>query len=158
MSLIILKNNIESLLLFLCFFVPLSIITLILIFVHYNRYLKYSNGIYKNRHHHLIFKCSLSKEEIIDKLYTNEIDDTLYYEFWEKEGEYFFNVKGVKRFFVNGNMSVVFKIEFVEKNGIYIVIHLGYGFLYFYSVGTDAELYEFMVKKLGCIPKEKVEE
>lgn len=106
----------------------------------------------------MVFKSNLSKREIIDKLFTNEKEDTLYYDFWEKDGEYFLKVKGVKRFLMNGITCVTFKIKFAGENDNYIVIPLGNGFHYLLSSGTDAELYEFMVKKLGCIPKERVEE
>ena len=51
--------------------------------------MKYSNGTYKNAGQNLIFKTELSQNEIIRKLETHDAKDTLDYDFYEKNGEWF---------------------------------------------------------------------
>lgn len=91
-----------SILLFYIFFCVLAISSIWIIVMRWKRYMKYSNGTYKNAGQNLIFKTELSQNEIIRKLETHDAKDTLDYDFYEKNGEYFLKVKGVKRLVCNG--------------------------------------------------------
>ena len=84
------------------------------------------------------------------------IRDTLDYDFYEKNGEYFLKVKGVKRLVFNGILTADFKVDFLENAQRYIIVHQGNNFQMLYSSGYEAEIFEFMVKKLNCIPQEKI--
>ena len=118
--------------------------------------MKYYNGTYKNAGQNLIFKTELSQNEIIRKLETHDAKDTLDYDFYEKNGEYFLKVKGVKRLVFNGILTADFKVDFLENAQRYIIVHQGNNFQMLYSSGYEAEIFEFMVKKLNCIPQEKI--
>ena len=118
--------------------------------------MKYSNGTYKNAGQNLIFKTELSQNEIIRKLETHDAKDTLDYDFYEKNGEYFLRVKGIKRFPCSGILSAVFRVEFLENKKKYIIIRQHNNFQILYSSGYEAEIFEFMVKKLNCIPQESI--
>ncbi len=104
----------------------------------------------------MIFKTELSQNEIIQKLETHDIKDTLDYDFYEKKGEYFLKVKGVKRLVFNGILTADFKVDFFENTQKYIIIHVCNDFQTLYLSGYEAEIFEFMVKKLNCIPQESI--
>ena len=142
--------------LLICFFFLLMIISICLIIKRWNRYSTFSNGTYKNAGQNLIFKTELSQNEIIRKLETHDAKDTLDYDFYEKNGEYFLKVKGVKRLVFNGILTADFKVDFLENAQRYIIVHQGNNFQMLYSSGYEAEIFEFMVKKLNCIPQEKI--
>lgn len=78
------------------------------------------------------------------------------YDFYEKKGEYFLKVKGVKRLGFNGILTADFKVDFFENTQKYIIIHVCNDFQTLYSSGYEAEIFEFMVKKLNCIPQESI--
>lgn len=102
--------------LFYIFFCVLAISSIWIIVMRWKRYMKYSNGTYKNAGQNLIFKTELSQNEIIRKLETHDAKDTLDYDFYEKNGEYFLKVKGVKRLVFNGILTADFKVDFLEKH------------------------------------------
>lgn len=70
--------------LFYIFFCVLAISSIWIIVMRWKRYMKYSNGTYKNAGQNLIFKTELSQNEIIRKLETHDAKDTLDYDFYEK--------------------------------------------------------------------------
>ena len=78
------------------------------------------------------------------------------YDFYEKNGEYFLKVKGVKRLVFNGILTADFKVDFLENAQRYIIVHQSNNFQMLYSSGYEAEIFEFMVKKLNSIPQEKI--
>ena len=118
--------------------------------------MKYSNGTYKNAGQDLIFQTEMSQDEIIRKLEKHEINDTLDYDFFEQNHEYFLGVKGIKRFPCSGILSAVFRVEFLGNKKKYIIIRQHNNFQILYSSGYEAEIFEFMVKKLNCIPQESI--
>ena len=142
--------------LFYIFFCVLAISSIWIIVMRWKRYMKYSNGTYKNAGQNLIFKTELSQNEIIRKLETHDAKDTLDYDFYEKNGEYFLKVKGVKRLVFNGILTADFKVDFLENAQRYIIVHQSNNFQMLYSSGYEAEIFEFMVKKLNCIPQERI--
>ena len=150
------RDNMYSIQLFYIFFCVLAISSIWIIVMRWKRYMKYSNGTYKNAGQNLIFKTELSQNEIIRKLETHDAKDTLDYDFYEKNGEYFLKVKGVKRLVFNGILTADFKVDFLENAQRYIIVHQGNNFQMLYSSGYEAEIFEFMVKKLNCIPQEKI--
>ena len=81
------------------------------------------------------------------------MDDTLEYEFFEKAGEYFLKIKGVRRMYFNGVLTSVFRVDFIENSQYCIIIQLCNNLQGLYSAGYEAELFEFMVKKINCIPQ-----
>ena len=83
--------------------------------MRWKRYMKYSNGTYKNAGQDLIFQTEMPQDEIIRKLEKHEINDTLDYDFFEQNHEYFLRVKGIKRFPCSGILSAVFRVEFLEN-------------------------------------------
>lgn len=86
----------------------------------------------------------------------HEIDDTLDYDFYEENNEYFLRVKGIKRFLFSGILTAVFRVDFLENKKKYIIIRQHNNFQILYSSGYEAEIFEFMVKKLNCIPQESI--
>ena len=76
----------------------------------------------------------------------------------EKNNEYFLEVKGIKRLFFNGILTATFKVEFWGNTQKYIIIHRCNNFQLLYSSGYEAEIFEFMVKKLNCVPQKSVKE
>lgn len=148
--------NMNSTPVFYVFFGILAISSIWIIVARWKRYMKYSNGTYRNAGQNLIFKTELSQNEIIQKLETHDIKDTLDYDFYEKKGEYFLKVKGVKRLVFNGILTADFKVDFFENTQKYIIIHVCNDFQTLYSSGYEAEIFEFMVKKLNCIPQESI--
>ena len=89
----------NSTLMFYMFFCILLIGSVIVIIMRWKRYMKYSNGTYINAGQNLIFKTEMSQSEIIQQLKTHNANDTLEYDFFEKNNEYFLEVKGIKRIF-----------------------------------------------------------
>ena len=112
-----------------------------------------SNGTYQNAGQKLIFKTELSVTEVILKLQMPEIQDTLYYDFEKKNGIYFLKINGIKRMGFQGVLKGLFTVEFTEGEETYIVIHRYHSIQNLYASGYEAEIYEFMVKKLDCIPQ-----
>lgn len=78
--------------------------------------------------------------------------------FLKKNNEYFLKVKGIKRLFFNGILTSTFKVEFGGNTQKYIIIHRCNNFQLLYSSGYEAEIFEFMVKKLNCVPQKEVKE
>ena len=115
--------------------------------------MKYSNGTYQNAGQKLIFKTELSVTEVILKLQMPEIQDTLYYDFEKKNGIYFLKINGIKRMGFQGVLKGLFTVEFTEGEETYIVTHRYHSIQNLYASGYEAEIYEFMVKKLDCIPQ-----
>lgn len=109
---------------------------------------------YKNAGQKLIFEIFFSKEEAIQRLYSPAESDTLDYEFWNDNGEYYIKVKGIKRFQqMNGVLTAAFKVDFIQQNGKnYMVVDHINNMQLLYSAGYEAELFEFMTKKLNCVP------
>ena len=138
----------NSTLIFYIFFCIMLISSVIIIVTRWKRYTKYSNGTYINAGQNLIFKTEMSQSEIIRQLKTHNANDTLEYDFFEKNNEYFLEVKGIKRLFFNGILTA-------QK---YIIIHRCNNFQLLYSSGYEAEIFEFMVKKLNCVPQKSVKE
>lgn len=104
--------------LLICFFFLLMIISICIIMKRWNRYSTFSNGTYKNAGQKLIFEIFFSKEEAIQRLYSPVESDTLDYEFWNDNGTYYIKVKGIKRFQqMNGVLTAVFKVDFIQQNG-----------------------------------------
>ena len=99
------------------------------------------------------FKTELSVTEVILKLQMPEIQDTLYYDFEKKNGIYFLKINGIKRMGFQGVLKGLFTVEFTEGEETYIVIHRCHPIQNLYASGYEAEIYEFMVKKLDCIPQ-----
>lgn len=89
----------NSTLVFYIFFCILLISSVIIIVTRWKRYTKYSNGTYINAGQNLIFETEMSQSEIIRQLKTHNANDTLEYDFFEKNNEYFLKVKGIKRLF-----------------------------------------------------------
>ena len=87
---------------------------------------------------------------------SNHTDE--FYDFFEKNNEYFLKVKGIKRLFFNGILTSTFKVEFGGNTQKYIIIHRCNNFQLLYSSGYEAEIFEFMVKKLNCVPQKLVKE
>ena len=113
----------NSTLIFYIFFCIMLISSVIIIVTRWKRYTKYSNGTYINAGQNLIFKTEMSQSEIIRQLKTHNANDTLEYDFFEKNNEYFLEVKGIKRLFFNGILTATFKVEFWGKTQKYINIH-----------------------------------
>ena len=141
---------------FYIFFCIWAVCCVLIIVMRWKRYVKYSNGTYKNVGQDLIFRTELSRDEIVRKLKVHDVNDTLDYDFYEKSGEYFIKVKGVKRLAFNGILTADFKVDFFENTQKYIIIHQCNNFQMLYSSGYEAEIFEFMVKKLNCIPQKSV--
>lgn len=76
------------------------------------------------------------------------------YEFWNDNGEYYIKVIGIKRFQqMNGVLTAAFKVDFIQQNGKnYMVVDHINNMQLLYSAGYEAELFEFMTKKLNCVP------
>ena len=106
--------------------------------------MKYSNGTYKNAGQDLIFQTEMPQDEIIRKLEKHEINDTLDYDFQQEKQ------------FSYEKVSAVFRVEFLENKKKYIIIRQHNNFQILYSSGYEAEIFEFMVKKLNCIPQESI--
>ncbi len=138
---------------FYVFFVFLTVGAVWCIMRRWKRYMKYSNGTYQNAGQKLIFKTDLSVTEVILKLQMPEIQDTLYYDFEKKNGIYFLKINGIKRMGFQGVLKGLFTVEFTEGEETYIVIHRYHPIQNLYASGYEAEIYEFMVKKLDCIPQ-----
>ena len=138
---------------FYVFFVFLKVGAVWSIMRRWKRYMKYSNGTYQNAGQKLIFKTELSVTEVILKLQMPEIQDTLYYDFEKKNGIYFLKINGIKRMGFQGVLKGLFTVEFTEGEETYIVIHRYHSIQNLYASGYEAEIYEFMVKKLDCIPQ-----
>ena len=138
---------------FYVFFVFLTVGAVLIIMRRWKRYMKYSNGTYQNAGQKLIFKTELSVTEVILKLQMPEIQDTLYYDFEKKNGIYFLKINGIKRMGFQGVLKGLFTVEFTEGEETYIVIHRYHPIQNLYASGYEAEIYEFMVKKLDCIPQ-----
>lgn len=140
--------------LLICLFFLLMIISIYLIMKRWNRYSTFSNGTYKNGGQKLIFELFFSKEEVIQRLYSPNESDTLDYEFWNDSGEYYIKVKGIKRFYqMNGVLTATFKVDFMQQYGKnYMVVDHINNMQLLYSAGYEAELFEFMTKKLNCVP------
>ncbi len=138
---------------FYVFFVFLTVGAIWFIMRRWKRYMKYSNGTYQNAGQKLIFKTELSVTEVILKLQVPEIQDTLYYDFKKKDGIYFLKINGIKRMGFQGVLKGLFTVEFTEGEETYIVIHRYHPIQNLYASGYEAEIYEFMVKKLDCIPQ-----
>lgn len=138
---------------FYVFFVFLTVGAVWSIMMRWKRYMKYSNGTYQNAGQKLIFKTELSVTEVILKLQMPEIQDTLYYDFEKKNGIYFLKINGIKRMGFQGVLKGLFTVEFTEGEETYIVIHRYHSIQNLYASGYEAEIYEFMVKKLDCIPQ-----
>lgn len=138
---------------FYVFFVFLTVGAVWFIMRRWKRYMKYSNGTYQNAGQKLIFKTELSVTEVILKLQMPEIQDTLYYDFEKKNGIYFLKINGIKRMGFQGVLKGLFTVEFTEGEETYIVIHRYHPIQNLYASGYEAEIYEFMVKKLDCIPQ-----
>ena len=77
----------------------------------------------------------------------------LYYDFEKKNGIYFLKINGIKRMGFQGVLKGLFTVEFTEGEETYIVIHRYHPIQNLYASGYEAEIYEFMVKKLDCIPQ-----
>ena len=141
---------------FYTFFCIATVCSIMIIVMRWKRYMKYSNGTYKNAGQDLIFQTEMPQDEIIRKLEKHEINDTLDYDFFELNHEYFLRVNGIKRFPCSGILSAVFRVEFLENKKKYIIIRQHNNFQILYSSGYEAEIFEFMVKKLNCIPQESI--
>ena len=146
----------NRILVFYIFFCILAVCSVLIIVMRWKRCVKYSNGTYKNAGQDLIFRTELSRDEIVQKLKVHDVNDTLDYDFYEKSGEYFIKVKGVKRLVFNGILTTDFKVDFFENTQKYLIIHQCNNFQMLYASGYEAEIFEFMVKKLNCIPQESV--
>lgn len=138
---------------FYVFFVFLTVGAVWFIMRRWKRYMKYSNGTYQNAGQKLIFKTELSVTEVILKLQMPEIQDTLYYDFEKKNGIYFLKINGIKRMGFQGVLKGLFTVEFTEGEETYIVIHRYHPIQNLYASVYEAEIYEFMAKKLDCIPQ-----
>lgn len=140
--------------LFLCFFCVMLIMSIYFIMKRWNRYTIFSNGTYKNVGQKLIFELFFSKEEAIQRLYSPNESDTLDYEFWNDSGEYYIKVKGIKRFYqMNGVLTATFKVDFTQRDGKnYVIVDHINNMQLLYSAGYEAELFEFLTKKLNCVP------
>ena len=135
------------------FYFPLFDHFYIDIYMRWKRFMKYSRGVYQNAGQKLVFRTKLKPSEVIQKLKKYEMDDTLEYEFFEKAGEYFLKIKGVRRMYFRGVLTSVFRVDFVENSQNYIIIQQCNNLQGLYSAGYEAELFEFMVKKINCIPQ-----
>ena len=97
---------------FYIFFCILAVSSVLIIVMRWKRYVKYSNGTYENAGQDLIFRTELSQDEIVRKLKVHDVNDTLDYDFYEKSGEYFLKVKGIKRLVFNGILTADLKLTF----------------------------------------------
>lgn len=79
-------NSIPLLYILFCILVISSIWIIVM---RWKRYMKYSNGTYKNAGQDLIFKTDLSQNEVIQKLKIYDVNDTLDYDFHEIDGGIF---------------------------------------------------------------------
>lgn len=140
-------------LIFYVFFIFLTVGAVWIIMKRWKRYMKYSNGTYQNVGQKLVFKTDLPVTDVIQKLQVPEIQDTLYYDFWKKDSTYFLKINGIKRMDFQGVLKGLFTVEFTEGEETYIVIHRYHPIQNLYASGYEAEIYEFMVKKLDCIPQ-----
>ena len=61
-----------------------TVCSIMTIVMRWKRYMKYSNGTYKNAGQDLIFQTEMPQDEIIRKLEKHEINDTLDYDFLNK--------------------------------------------------------------------------
>ena len=147
-------NFIQFLILFLFF----GTVNLIFIIREHKRYKRLSNGCYKNSGQDIVFLCGIRKEEVLHKLSIQTEEDTLCYDFYSQNNRYYINVKGVKRYNRNNFLTVIFEIKFVNgKKGMYIVISLVKKWQSIYYGTYEAELYEFIINKIGAIPVENVQ-
>lgn len=69
---------------FYTFFCIATVCSIMIIVMRWTRYMKYSNGTYKNAGQDLIFQTEMPQDEIIRKLEKHEINDTLDYDFLNK--------------------------------------------------------------------------
>lgn len=142
---------------FYFFFVIMCFISLYIIWHTWHHYTLFSNGYYKNGGQDIILWCEKTETEIINKLNQKEEWDTLNYDFFEKNNVYYLRVLGIRRFQERSCFSALFKLDCIpNENGTYIVISLTKRIAILYSSAFEPEVYEFFIKKLGCIPKEKV--
>ncbi len=113
----------------------------------------YSNGYYKNGGQDVVLWCEKSEKDIISILSSKNEKDTLNYDFFMDDGIYYLKVRGIRRLQDWSCFPGLFKIQFVPgKNGVYIVSRTQT----ILPNAFEAELYEFFIKKAGCIPKKKV--
>lgn len=147
-----------SFLQFLVFFTFLCVVSLVIIFHEHNRYKRLSNGCYKNSGQDMIFLCNVPKEEVISKLSRQTKEDTLYYDFFIDNDRYYISVKGIKRYNKRDIYSGLFELKFIYgKKGIYIVISFVKRWQIIYASLYGAEMYEFIICKIGAIPVETVQ-
>ena len=127
------------------------IISICLIIKRWNRYSTFSNGTYKNAGQKLIFEIFFSKEEAIQRLYSPAESDTLDYEFWNDNGEYYIKVKGIKRFQqMNGVLTAAFKVDFIQQNGKnYMVVDHINNMQLLYSIWFLLYIYVILLKNLN---------
>lgn len=152
----VLENN--NFLLFLFFFLILCVVHITIIVRTYIRYKHFSNGCYKNSGQDIIFLCNGTKEEVIRNLILKTPEDTLYYDFLIKDNHYYINVKGTKRFSRHTILTGLFEARFVYgKKGMYIVISYIKKWQIVYAGLYGAEMYEFITRKVGGIPVERVQ-
>lgn len=59
---------------------------------------------------------------------------------------------------IKDDKSICFKVEFWGNTQKYIIIHRCNNFQLLYASGYEAEIFEFMVKKLNCVPQKEVKE
>ena len=78
---------------FYIFFCILAVCSVLIIVMRWKRYVKYSNGTYINAGQNLIFKTEMSQSEIIQQLKTHNANDTLEYDFFEKNKDLIFGEK-----------------------------------------------------------------
>lgn len=144
--------------LLLIIFLFIGILNLIFIVHENKRYTRLSNGYYKNSGQKLVFLCNITKEEALYKLSKKAKDDTLYYDFFVRDGKYYIHVKGIKKYNRQDILTVVFEIDFTYvRNSMYIVVSLDKKWQWIYAGTYEIELYEFMANKIGAIPVESVQ-
>lgn len=143
---------------FYIFFIVLSMVAIYIIFRQWKRYVLSSNGYYKNAGQDIIVWCDKSETEIINKLKKKEESDTLYYDFFAEDNTYYLRVTGICRYMQKSCFSALFMLSCIpDEKGTYIVASVATSIGRICSSAFEPELYEFFAKKLGCIPKERVD-
>lgn len=133
-------------------------VSITIIIRSHRKFVRLSNGCYKNGGQDIIFLCDMDKEEVIHRLSRETYDDTLYYDFFVKEGKYYINVKGIKNYRKRVFLTGFFEVKFeYGRKGMYLVISLVNKWQSIYTGGYEVELYEFITNKIDAIPVESVQ-
>lgn len=135
-----------------------SFLILFIIYKNWKRSMKYSGGYYMNAGQDIILFCCMTPKQILQILNVKKESDVIEHDIYIENQQYYMEVKRVKKLFGMNGPSVKFYMQFVSvEGGTYIVLSICNKLQILYSGRPELGLYEFFVKKLGCVPRNKIE-